>query len=386
MASEKKHKKQDVEISEQLQIVGIGASAGGLEALRTLVAQLPQNNDACYIVAQHLSPQYRSMMVELLARETTLTLAEAKNNMPLQGRTIYITPPNKDVFVSKNKLRLRKPQTEIGPKPSVDYFFASLAKVYGERAIGIILSGTGSDGTQGVRAIKAVGGITIAQEPESAKYDGMPNSAIRSGAVDLVLTPEAISATLPSLFSSARSAKPLEQTVAKDKYVQLLNLLAQQLHIDFSQYKESTLKRQINRRLAALQLVDLDSYLEFAKQKPSEFELLAQSFLISVTAFFRDPAYFAKLREYLEQQLSKKSSGSEIRVWVPGCATGEEAYSIAILLVEVLGERLRHYDIKIFATDLDNTALEHARRGLYPETSVEEVTAELLGKYLKWPR
>ena len=366
---------------DSIRVIGVGASAGGLEALKSLVSNLPANLNACYVVAQHLAPHYRSMLTELLDRETSLKVIEAKSNMSIKTGTIYITPPNKDIWLSKNKIRLRKVASEIGPKPSIDYFFASLAKAKEDRAVGIVLSGTGSDGTQGLRAIKAAGGISIAQSAETAKYDGMPNSAIRSGFVDLVLAPSEIGKALSEITFHVKRIEESIPSTEIDHYGRIIESLSKSQNVDFSNYKDSTIRRQIERRMATLQFDRIDKYEEYIAENTKELDILFHNSLISVTSFFRDPQQFEGLTTQLKKLLSSNSLQREIRVWVPGCATGEEAYSIAISILELLRDSSSKYLLKIFATDLDNAALEFARRGIYLETALENIDQKLVEQY-----
>ena len=274
-----------------LYYVGIGASAGGLEALRPFVANLPATSGMTYIVAQHMSPDHRSLMVELLARETKLKVEEAKNNLLPQPDTIYVAPSNTDVTVAKGKLHISSPTNTRGPKPSVDRFFMSLASDQEEHAVGIVLSGTGSDGAHGIKAIKAAGGITIAQEPKSAKYDSMPNAAIRAGA-DLVLPPPEIAEQLSSIIARPAAtivddAEPPPSTMRG-----IVQQIATNTGMDFTNYKDSTLSRQISRRMAAKQMASLETYGEYINRHHEELMELASNFLICVTSFFRDPESF----------------------------------------------------------------------------------------------
>jgi two-component system CheB/CheR fusion protein len=365
-------------------IVGIGASAGGLEALQAFVRHLPDDSSMAYVIAQHLSPQHRSMMVELLARHTKLTVTLVKNNSVAEANVIYITPPDSDVYVEGNRLRLRKPQAAIGPKPSIDYFFTSLAKQLQDHAIGVIFSGTGSDGSHGMRAIKAAGGITIAQNPSSAKYDSMPQSAIRVGAADLILNPDEVAKQLSVIVCSPRpiiASRDSDEPVTA--YQRILERLYEKEQVNFLDYKEATLHRQLERRLIALQLDSLDAYLSHVQRNPNELNQLLRRFLISVTSFFRDAAYFTALRGILGKIIQANAATKRIRIWVPGCASGEEPYSIAILLAEELGRTIADYDITIFATDIDAEATDQGRRGLYPETALDGVDSELLAKYFE---
>ena len=367
-------------------IVGVGASAGGLGALQTFVTHLPLKSKMGFVIAQHLSPQHRSMMAELLARQTKLNVVEAQHHSSvLLFNTVYITPPNKDIYFKDGRLRLRSPQAEIGPKPSVDYFFSSLADELQDKSVGIIFSGTGSDGTHGMRAIKAVGGTTIAQKPNTAKYDSMPQAVIRAGVADFILPPKDIAEQLIAILSAPKLIASAKDDEAEQlpSYQELMNQLYHRTQVDFSEYKEGTLSRQIERRLIALQLKTLETYLEYIEQQPEELDKLLKSFLISVTSFFRDKDYFNALRQLLRNTLRDKSHEQRLRIWVPGCATGEEAYSIVILVAEELGRKLSGFDLKIFATDLDAEATEQARRGLYPETALVGLDDSLIERYFR---
>ena len=348
-----------------LYVVGVGASAGGLEALRPFVANLPLAVNMAYVIVQHLSPAYRSMMVQLLARETKLPVEEIKDGTVLVANTIYITPPNKDVRIKNSTLWLREPSAPLGPKPSVDVFFASLAEDRGQHAIGVILSGTGSDGAHGMRAIKASGGLTVAQEPETAKYDGMPKAAIESGCVDQTLPPDGIG---PELASISRFPRPVvsqksEETKSQDTINEIFLLVRKRTEVDFSQYKLNTVRRRLERRMAANRIETLAAYLEFVQRQPAELDLLCKDILISVTSFFRDTKAFEDIKVTLAEVLAGKRPGDSIRIWVPACATGEEAYTFAMMLTDLLGDNAKSYKIQVFATDIDMDAMRHARKG-----------------------
>jgi len=366
-----------------LYVVGIGASAGGLEALRPFVANLPLTVNMAYVIVQHLSPAYRSMMVQLLGRETKLPVEEIKDGTVLAANTIYITPPNKDVRIKNSTLWLREPSAPLGPKPSVDVFFASLAEDRGQHAIGVILSGTGSDGAHGMRAIKASGGLTIAQDPETAKYDGMPKAAIDSGCVDQTLAPDGIG---PELASISRFPRPVvnqksEETKTQDTITEIFHLVRKHTSVDFSQYKLNTIRRRLERRMAANRIETLAAYLDLVRHEPAELDLLCKDILISVTSFFRDGKAFDDVKVTLAELLATKRPGDSIRIWVPACATGEEAYTFAIMLTELLGDAARSFKIQVFATDIDLDAMRHARKGTYSATTVEGLDRAYVSKY-----
>lgn len=365
-----------------LYYVGVGASAGGLEALRPFVANLPAHANMTYIVAQHMSPDHRSLMVELLARETRLKVVEASNNLLPKPDTIYVAPPNVDITVAKGKIKISTPTNTIGPKPSVDRFFMSLADDRKDWAIGIILSGTGSDGAHGIKAIKAAGGVSIAQDPKSAKYDSMPNAAIRIGRTDLVLPPPEIANQLRSIVQWPRAPLADEADETPPSTMRgIVRQIATHTGMDFSNYKDATLSRQVLRRMAAMQIPDLDAYGEYISRHREELAVLAGNFLICVTSFFRDPEAFEAMRRCLRELLKTKQPGDDIRIWVPGCATGEEVYSIAIILAEELADNRDKYHIQLFATDINGDAVAAARAGAYPETSLAGVDSALIERH-----
>ncbi|MDO8925730.1 MAG: EAL domain-containing protein [Sideroxyarcus sp.] len=365
-------------------LVGIGASAGGLEALSTLIAALPTDLGISYVVLQHLSPTHRSMMAQLLGRETAMAVQEVENGVHPEPDTIYVAPASSNVKLKDGCFELIEGPREATPRPSVSMFLTSLAEEKTEDAIGVILSGTGSDGSAGLRDIKAAGGYTFAQDPQTAKYAGMPQSAIDTGCVDWVLSPEEIAKEIAIIARShgtvtVANKPPVGATTLK----KLLIKVKQQTRIDFSGYKEGTLWRRIERRMAACHVNDLDDYLTLVDSNPEELEHLGKDILISVTAFFRDPASFAALRSLLQGILQAKRPGDEIRIWVPACATGEEAYTLAIMLAELLGPNVNQFRIQIFATDIDLNALAIARKGSYPESALVDLEPGLAIRYFQ---
>jgi two-component system, chemotaxis family, CheB/CheR fusion protein len=365
-----------------LYYVGIGASAGGLEALRPFVANLPESANLTYIVAQHMSPDHRSMMVELLARATKLKVQPVKHNQAPKANTIHVVPANTDVTISGGKLRLSTPSNTIGPKPSINRLFISLADDCEEKSIGIVLSGTGSDGAHGIKAIKAAGGITIAQDPHSAKYDSMPVAAIRIGGADLVLPSAEAGAQLTSLISRISATINNDQDELPPSTMRgIIRQITTHTGMDFTNYKEATLSRQIMRRMMAKQIPDIEEYGIYLKNNVQELKELASNFLICVTSFFRNPEAFNAVRKELQKVIAKKQPGDNIRIWIPACATGEEVYSIAIFLMEDLANRMRDFRIQIFATDMNTDAIHTARAGVYPATALANVNDELIKKY-----
>lgn len=370
-------KKED---DNRMIIVGIGASAGGLEALRSLVPNLPIDDRVAYILAQHLDPKHSSMLVPILARETKLPIGELQHDQILKPGTFHIIPPAMDAFYANGRIRLEK-AIGIGPKPSVDRLFASLAENHGRHSVGIILSGTGSDGSHGIRAIKAEGGITIAQLESTARFDSMPHSAIGTGHVDLALPPEDIAQQIHDMlaqpdiaFLFASKPEPSE-----DEIQEILRMLLDQTGTDFRDYKRNTLLRRIERRMTVHKCKQLSEYSALLKKKPEELYELHNDILISVTSFFRDTDAFQALRRVVEDIVPQ--GGHEIRVWVAGCATGEEAYSIAIMLSEYLGNRIARYKVQIFGTDLYDGVLTIARQARYSKASVAGIDQRILDKY-----
>ncbi len=368
-------------MNEAIYIAGIGASAGGLEAITQLVRYLRPELPCAFVILQHHSPNHRSMMVEILSRETQLAVKEAEDGeLPLSG-VIYVVPSNSNAFIRERRIHLVAATPEVVPKPSINHFLVSLAAEEAESAIGIVLSGTGSDGMAGLRAIQEAGGYTFAQKPETAKYDGMPRSAIEAGVVDHILAPEEIASRLPALIESALTVR--EAGFKPEFLDRLLGMVKSRLNSDFSGYKIGTLTRRIRRREVATGCSDLGAYLQWVESHPEELDRLAKDILISVTAFFRDREAFEALEEVVRRICKEKSPGSEIRVWVAGCASGEEAYSIAMLFANCLGEKISEYRIQIFATDLDEDALNVARRGVYPSSAMHEVPQRDLDRYFR---
>jgi two-component system CheB/CheR fusion protein len=361
-------------------IVGLGSSAGGLEALRLFLSNVPaERGDIAYVVVQHLSPNHKSMMLELLSRETPFDVLDVKSGLLPKANTIYITPPDRDVTLVNGLFHLDKPsENRIGPKPSIDKFFISLAQEQGERAVGVVLSGTGSDGSQGLRAIRAEGGITIAQKPEEAKFDGMPMAAIQTKGVDYVLSAEEMGQEIIHLLRNPRSLRV--EKAEESEMQSILTSLQERIGVDFSQYKKSTITRRIERRMAAIKSATLKEYSAYLKENSDEVDLLYRDMLIGVTDFFRDKEAFEALGERLQDYIQAQPIGDSFRVWVTACSTGEEAYSIAILLDEIMGARTATH-IKIFATDIDEVSIKKAREGVYPEIVISNMSKERLKRY-----
>lgn len=358
-------------------ITAIGASAGGLEAISALLAQLTRNDDMCFVVLQHLSPSHRSMMAEILQRSTALSVKEMENGDEPLPNTVFVVPAHKNASFENGRFVLSAMSQPNSPKPSINYFFSALAEEKRDKAIGVVLSGTGSDGSLGCRQIHNAGGITIAQNPDGAKYDGMPRSAIESGVISHIMSITEIAQYLSNI-DSANSA--VDQLLHDEALIQkIISLLHERLQLDFTGYKSATLIRRIQRRISAVQSVGLTEYLAFLTSSDSEAELLANDLLISVTAFFRDKEAYKALEATLRQSTSINEE--EFRIWVAGCATGEEAYSLAIMMYEIWLNKDKKPTLQIFATDIDDAALETARRGLYPAIALKELSPELIERY-----
>lgn len=383
------HRAQSKELSSSdthdLMLVGIGASAGGLEALTALIAGLPENNNTAYLLAQHLSPTHKTMLVDLLSRETTLLVKNAQHNEVLQRDIFYITPPNKNIEINdKNQIILSTPEKHsFLPKPSVNQLFISIAEQKKDKAVGIILSGTGSDGAQGMRAINSEGGITIVQEPSSAKYDGMPMASINGCSVDIIMEAGQIGEELVALanFPRQKVLKKHQITQPNDDITIIFNLLYRYKKVDFAVYKKTTIGRRIERRMVALKVTNLSDYVKIIQADDKEVELLYKDILIGVTSFFRDKEAFLALENLLDNYLDENPGTKELRIWMPGSSTGEEAYSIAITIKELLSQREESCALRIFATDIDEDALKMARRGIFSQSSMNEVNEEYIKKY-----
>ena len=368
-------------------IVGIGASAGGLEAFTQLLGALPVDTGLALVLVQHLAPQHESMLTALLSHATKLPVHEARDGMRVAPNHIYVIPPNTNLAVLHGRLSLM-PRTEArGRHLPVDFFFRSLAADMKERSIGVILSGTASDGTEGLRVIKAEGGLTFSQDEKSAKYDGMPHSAIAAGVVDFVLPPEGIARELARLGRhpyiaqpAAKAEDPLPESDGELSKVFIL--LRSATGVDFSFYKPPTLRRRIARRMALHKIGSLAHYVRFLRQTPHEVDALYQDLLINVTSFFREPEAFEVLKRRVFPRLLKdRQAQTPIRVWVPGCSTGEEAYSIAIALLECLGHKGAGVPVQVFATDVSERAIDKARAGIYPAGIGADVSPARLRRF-----
>ena len=371
---------------QSTRIVGLGASAGGLAALEAFFGAMPADTGLAFIVVQHLDPDRRGMLPELLQRATAMPVCEAADGMPLVGDHVYVMPPGAEVSVRARCLRLAAPAEARGLRLPVNVLFSSLASEAGDRAVGVLLSGMGSDGTLGLQAIRAVGGLVAVQDPETAAFDAMPASAIAAGCQHMVAPPQALPGRILACLArspagSAAGAGPV--AAAGDMGPLLDRLLAHTGH-DFSRYKESTLRRRAERRLAIHEFATVADYAGYLDENPQEIDLLFRELLIGVTAFFRDPDAWAELGDtVLPGMVQGLVSGDRLRAWVVGCSTGEEAYSLAMMLREAMtaAARPQDTDVQIFASDLSPDAVDVARRGVYPQSIRDQLSPERLERF-----
>ena len=373
---------------EGFPIVGIGASAGGLAAFESFFSGMPEDVDPgmAFVLIQHLAPDHKSILTELIRRFTRMQVFEVEDGMVVRPNCAYIIPPNHDMAFLHGTLQLLQPTEPRGQRLPIDFFFRSLAQDQRERAIGIILSGTGSDGTLGVRAIKGEGGMVMVQKPESTEFDGMPLSAIATGLVDYELLPEEMPGQLMAYASHAfiqlPEVAPVHEPKTENAMRKIFILLRAQTGHEFSQYKPGTIYRRIERRKAVHEIEDIEDYVKFLQDNPAEVEALFRDLLIGVTSFFRDPETFIVLEDQVIPKLfASKPAGGVVRVWSAGCSTGEEAYSIAILLQECMEARKQSYTVQVFATDIDRRAIATARMGLYPASIAADISAERLARF-----
>lgn len=371
----------------QIPIVGVGASAGGLAAFEAFFSAIPTDcsTGLAFVLVQHLAPDHKSLLTELVRRYTQMQVLEVEDGMVVEPDCAYIIPPNMDMALFNGALHLLAPAAAHGLRLPIDFFFRSLAQDQHERAIGVVLSGTGSDGTLGVRAIKGEGGMVMVQAPKTAAYDGMPRSVIATGLSDFVLAPAEMPAQIMAYVAHAfGKGVTLASTSAstEDVLTKICILLRDKTGHDFSQYKQSTLVRRIERRMALHQITTQGDYLRYLQQTAEEIEALFRDILIGVTSFFRDPEAFTALeQDVIPQLFAAKPAGAVVRIWVCGCSTGEEAYSIAILLQEHLERIKQNFRVQVFATDVDAHAIDKARAGVYPASIAADLTPERLARY-----
>ena len=367
-------------------IVGLGASAGGLEALEAFFSNMPHDSGIGFVIIQHLSPRHKSVMASLLAKDTQMKVLEIINGMKVKPDHVYLNPPSKDVTLINGVLQLMDPVKTGGINLPIDNFFRSMAEEMGEKAICIILSGTATDGTLGLKAVKGEGGLVMVQDPNSAKYDGMPRSAIATGMVDFILPVEKIPAELVKYTKAPYIVPPKKVIITDDQfanYVQkIFSLIRSAAGHDLSHYKQTTIRRRIERRMAIHQVNTIADYVKYLQQTPPEVDILFKDMLIGVTNFFRDPEAFKVLKEQvLPALLKNKGPDSLIRIWSVGCSTGEEAYSMAILFSEAMDMVKQHFNIQVFASDIDVQSIDYARLGTYPDNIAADVSEERLNQY-----
>jgi two-component system, chemotaxis family, CheB/CheR fusion protein len=364
-------------------IVGLGASAGGMEAIHELFDNTPTDG-VSYVIIQHISPDYKSFIKELLAKHSKLKIYVAENSMEVLSNCVYVLPEGKNMTIAGGRLMLKDRQSAT-PNSAVDIFFNSLAEDLGNKSIAIVLSGNGADGTKGIEAIKKVGGMVIVQDPESTSHKSMPLKAIESGYYDYILAPTLIPLQIVNYIKqkvlSGNFTHPLSEA-SEAALLEINKLIKAQTPLDFSEYKQPTIIRRITRRMAAHELETITDYVDILKTTPAEIDILSKEFLISVTSFFRDQEAFQLLAKNVIPEISEnKLLVDVLKIWVIGCATGEEAYSLAILVKEHLAEIKKGVEVKIFASDIDKEALARASKGCYPESIRKDVSEERLNNF-----
>jgi two-component system CheB/CheR fusion protein len=369
-------------------VVGIGASAGGLAPLEEFLKHITPNSGLAFVVVQHLDPTHKALLAELLQRVTDMPVREATSHLPVEPNRVYVIPPNAEIILAGGVLSLRRPLEPRGMRLPINVLFSSLAREQGARSIGVLLSGMGSDGVLGLRAIKAAGGLTAVQQPDTAQFDLMPKSAIAAGFGDIIAPPAELAARILSYIAQASESRlasdEAHTALATMDLRDIFKLLQDQTRHDFSLYKPSTLCRRIERRMAIHAIVSLEKYTDFLRNNPQEIDLLFKELLIGVTSFFRDPAVWENLAQVaLPRLLAQRHPEDKLRAWVIGCSTGEEAFSLAIVFTETL-ERVApssHFTLQIFASDLSSDAIATARRGHYPFSIASNVSAARLRRF-----
>ncbi|MDO8282564.1 MAG: chemotaxis protein CheB [Thermodesulfovibrionia bacterium] len=367
-------------------IVGIGASAGGLEAFEQFFTNMPSDSGMAFVLIPHLAPEHKSLMAELLQRNTKMVVLQAEDGMKADPNCVYIIPPDRDMAILEGTLRLLEPVERRGLRHPIDFFFRTLADDQGEKAVCIVLSGTGTEGALGLRAVKGKGGLVIVQDPKTTRYDGMPASSIATGLVDYILPPDKMPGQLMSYISHAYPHPPKPEAKAESKFSEPLYkifvLIRNHTGHDFSLYKQNTILRRIEKRMAILQVESMADYVTYLRSNSHEIELLFSELLIRVTNFFRDREAFEMIKEKALPLLFKdRAPGQPVRIWIPACSTGEEAYSVAIIVQEYMSTLKEKYKVQIFATDIDREAIDMARTGLYPNSIAIDVSNERLNRF-----
>ncbi len=367
-------------------IVGMGASAGGLEALEKFFSNMPHDSGIAFVIIMHFDPSAKSVMADILKAYTKMEVFQVEDGMKVEPNRVYIIPPNRDMAILHRTLHLYEPIVSKGIRHPIDFFFRSLADDQKENSICIILSGTGTEGTLGLKAIKGEGGMVMVESMESAAYDGMPRSAIATGLVDYILSPEKMPRQLVSYVNQFYAKKIKPEIIVTEHIVNYLKkiiiLIRTLTGIDFSPYKQSTIIRRIERRMSLHQIKNISDYVRYLQENQPEIQILHKEFLIGVTSFFRDPAVFEVLKEKVLPEILKNNSLDQpVRVWVPACSTGEEAYSIAIILKEYMDELKSNLQVQVFATDVDRDAVETGRLGVYPGNITVDISPERLNRF-----
>ena len=363
-------------------VVGIGASAGGLEAIESFFDHLPDRTGAAYIVIQHLSPDFKSLMDQLLARHTSMQIHRAEDGMKVEPDNVYLIPPRKNMRIEQQCLRLTEQSKDRTPPLPIDIFLTSLAQESAERSIAVVLSGTGSDGSTGVRAIKEAGGIVLVQDTASAKFDGMPAAAVNTGAADLVLTPQQMGPKIANYISSPSIPLAEEEFISTEPMRNILQLLKKRHNVDFAAYKEKTIHRRIRRRMTLLQCETLEEFFLLLRDAPVQVDFLYEDLLIGVTEFFRDPEAFDLIAQNLEEIVAL-AEDHNLRIWCPGSSSGEEPYSIAMLLEEYRSETGIPLKYKIFATDVDQGSIARASEGVYSASVTSKLGRDRLNRFFE---
>lgn len=368
-------------------VVGVGASAGGLDAFKKLIATIPEDSGMAYILVQHLHPQHDSALPEILQRVSKIPVIEISDNVKVSPNNIYVIPSNKMLIATDGVLKLSPREATNRINLPIDLFFSSLAEIHQAHAIGVVLSGTGSDGTAGLKNIRDNGGLTLVQDPSTSSYDGMPQSAINAGVVDFIMAPEKISEKLMELnqiFAEASldDADTTKEKINEDGFRQILALLKVRVGVDFNFYKQTTVRRRIIRRMLTLRLESVKEYVDYLKKNKSELDILFQDLLIPVTSFFRDTPTFDTLCETTFPEILKnKQANNPLRFWIAGCSTGQEAYSIAMCLLESMSDHNSNVKVQIFATDLSEIAIKKARFGVYSKKEMEGISESRLERF-----
>jgi two-component system CheB/CheR fusion protein len=370
-------------------IVGIGASAGGIEALSAFFDAMPPDSGCAFVVVLHLDPKHESEMAHILSARTAMPVTQVTDGMQIAPDHVYVIAPDTDLRVHESKLQVSSPSTPRGQRHPVDVLFASIASEQRERAIAIVLSGTGNNGTQGLKEIRAEGGMSLVQSPETAKFDGMPRSAIAADMADHVLPAEAMPEAIVRYLRHGYLAvpaepEPLSTTRGETTLEQVLELLRVRAGHDFSSYKRTTQRRRVHRRMGLRNIETLSEYMDELRTSPEEVQTLVADLMINVTGFFRDPeAWQVLAKQVIEPLITERENGAAIRVWVPACSTGEEAYSVAMLVTEQAEATGKRFDLKVFATDAQEDNLRKAREGIYPAAAVTGLSTERLKRFFE---